>query len=150
MRLILRDEVEKLGKRGDIVTVSRGFARNYLLPKRLAMEVNDNNLRRVEKEKKIYAVKMAKEKAEAETVAAGFAGVNLTFLRKVHGESEELYGSVSTTDIAEALEQKGRVVEKRKILLDEPLKALGEFTVDIKLHPEVSVSIPIKVEKEEE
>ena len=150
MRLILRDEVDKLGKRGDIVTVSRGFARNYLLPKRLAMEVNDDNLRHVEKEKKLHAVKMAKEKAEAETLAASFSGVSLSFSRKVHGDSEELYGSVSSTDIAEALEQKGFVVEKRKILLDEPVKVLGELTVDIKLHAEVSVSIPVKVEKEEE
>ena len=150
MRLILREEVDHLGRRGDIVNVARGYARNFLLPKRLAMEVNDDNLRLIDKEKKIYEVRLAQEKGEAEILAASFAGVKLTFKRKVHGDGEELYGSVSPTDVAEALEQKGLTVEKRKIALSEPVKSLGGYTASIKLHPEVTASFPITVEKDEE
>ena len=150
MRLILREEVDHLGRRGDIVNVARGYARNFLLLKRLAMEVNDDNLRLIDKEKKIYEVRLAQEKGEAEILAASFAGVKLTFKRKVHGDGEELYGSVSPTDVAEALEQKGLTVEKRKIALSEPVKSLGGYTASIKFHPEVTASFPINVEKDEE
>ncbi|MGH9323145.1 MAG: 50S ribosomal protein L9 [Vicinamibacteria bacterium] len=150
MRLILREEIDNLGKRGQIVSVSRGFARNYLLPQRLAMEVSENNLRLIEKEKKVYDAKMAKEKEEADVIARALASVRLTFRRKVKGESQDLYGSVSLADVAEALEAKGFHLEKRKILLHEPLKSLGEFSVSVKLHPEVVASFPVAVEKEEE
>ena len=150
IRLILREEIDNLGKRGQIVNVSRGFARNYLLPQRLAMEVSDNNLRLIEKEKKVYEVKLAKEKEEAEVIAGSLSAVKLTFRRKVHGESQDLYGSVSLADLAEALEAKGFRLEKRKILLHEPLKTLGEFPISVKLHPEVTVSFQVVVEKEEE
>ncbi|MGH9388507.1 MAG: 50S ribosomal protein L9, partial [Vicinamibacteria bacterium] len=122
MRLILREEVDNLGKRGQVVNVSRGFARNYLLPQRLAMEVSDNNLRLIEKEKKVYEVKLAKEKEEAEVVAQALSAVKLIFRRKVKGDGQDLYGSVSLADLAEALEAKGFGLEKRKILLHEPLK----------------------------
>jgi large subunit ribosomal protein L9 len=149
MRLILREEVDHLGGRGDVVNVSRGYARNFLLPKRLAMEVNDDNLRLIEKEKKIYLVKLAKEKGEAETLANRLSAVTLNFRRKIHGETEELYGSVSPTDVAEALAEKGFTVEKRKIMLSEPIKSIGEFSATIKFHPEVSASFPITVEKDE-
>ena len=150
MRLILREEIDNLGRRGDIVNVARGYARNFLLPKRLAMEINDDNLRLIEKEKKIYMAKLAEEKIGAEKHAASFAAVKLTFKRKVHGEGAELYGSVSPTDIAEALQQKGLDVEKRKIALNHPVKSLGDYTVSIKLHPEVTASFPITVEREDE
>ncbi len=150
MRLILREEVDNLGKRGQIVNVARGYARNYLLPKRLAMEVSDNNLLFVKKEKKIYDAKLAQEKAEAEVLAGAIGAVKLGFRRKVHGEGEELYGSVSLSDIAEALEGKGFKLEKKKFLADEPLKTLGEFTISVKLHPEVIASFLVTVEKEEE
>lgn len=150
MRLILREEVDNLGKRGQIVNVARGYARNYLLPKRLAMEVSDNNLLFVKKEKKIYGAKLAQEKAEAEVLAGAIGAVKLGFRRKVHGEGEELYGSVSLSDIAEALEGKGFKLEKKKFLADEPLKTLGEFTISVKLHPEVIASFLVTVEKEEE
>jgi large subunit ribosomal protein L9 len=150
MRLILREEVENVGKRGDVVNVARGFARNFLLPKRLAMEVTDENLRLIEKEKKIYEAKLAKEKEDAEGLAAALSAVSLSFRRKAHGEEEEeLYGSVSSADIAEGLEDKGFTIEKRKIQLDEPLKSIGTFTVAVKLHPEVSANIPVIIEKEE-
>jgi large subunit ribosomal protein L9 len=148
MRLILREEVDNLGQRGDVVNVTRGYARNFLLPKRLAMEITDDNLRQVEKERKIYEAKLAVEKVEAETLAAKYTGVKLSFERKVHGDGEALYGSVSPSDVAEALEARGLSVEKRKISISEPIKSLGEFTASIKLHPEVIVSIPVTVEKD--
>lgn len=150
MRLLLREEVDHLGRRGEIVNVTRGYARNFLLPQRLAVEVTDENLRLIEKEKKIYEAKLAKEKEEAEQFARSLGSLKLSFRRKVHGEGEELYGSVSLTDVSDAIEAKGFTIEKRKIHLDEPFKTLGEFAVTVKLHPEVSVSIPIVVEKEEE
>jgi large subunit ribosomal protein L9 len=150
IRLILREEVDNLGRRGQVVNVSRGFARNYLLPQRLAMEVTDNNLRLIEKEKKVYEAKLAKEKEDAEVVARALSAVKLTFRRKVKAEGQDLYGSVSLADLAEALESKGFRLEKRKIHLHEPLKTVGEFAVPVKLHPEVTVSVPVVVEKEEE
>jgi large subunit ribosomal protein L9 len=150
MRLILREEVDNLGKRGQIVNVSRGFARNYLLPQRLAMEVSESNLRLIEKERKVYEARLAKEKEEAEVVAQALSTVKLTFRRKVHGEGQELYGSVSLADLAEALEAKGFKLEKRKIHLHEPLKTLGEFSISVKLHPEVTASFSVLVDKEEE
>lgn len=150
MRLILREEVDNLGKRGQIVNVSRGFARNYLLPQRLAMEVSENNLRLIEKERKIYEARLAKEKEEAEVIARAISAVKVTFRRKVHGEGQDLYGSVSLADLAEALEARGFRLEKRKIILHEPLKTLGEFPISVKLHPEVTTNFSVVIEKEEE
>ena len=148
MQIILREDVDNLGKKGDTVDVARGYARNFLLPKKLALEVNENNLRMIAKEKKVLLVKLHEEKEEAEQLAEFVRLVQLTFRRKVHGE--ELYGSVSGSDIAEALEQKGYAVEKRKVQLDDPIKNLGEFDVSAKLHPEVTATFKVKVEKEEE
>ena len=148
MQLILRENVDKLGSKGDIVEVRPGFARNFLLPRNLAMEVNANNVRRMEKDKKLVAAKHAKEKEEGEVLASQISGVKLSFRRKVHGE--ELYGSVSAGDVAEALAEKGHSVERRRIQLDEPIKSLGEFPVTVRLHPEVSTTLSVTVEKEEE
>ena len=148
MQIILCESVDKLGKKGEVVDVSRGYARNFLLPRKLAMEVNDNNLRRMEKEMKVLAVKHGEEREESEVLAAQVSNVKLLFRRKVHGE--ELYGSVSAADVAEALAAKGHAVERRKILLDEPIKGLGEFPVSARLHPEVTATFTVIVEKEEE
>lgn len=148
MQLILCEDVDKLGKKGQVVNVAKGYARNYLLPRKLAMELNDNNVRRMEKEMKLVVAKQAKEKEEHEALAAQIEGVKLTFRRKVHGD--ELYGSVSSVDVAEALEAKGYAIEKRKIQLDEPIKNLGEVSVTAKLHPEVTATFTVIVEKEEE
>lgn len=148
MQLILCENIDNLGKKGQVVEVRPGYARNFLLPRKLAMEVTDNNLRRMQKEMKVVAAKHAKEKGENEALAAQIQGVKLSFRRKVHGE--ELYGSVSAGDVAEALEAKGYSVEKRKIQLDEPIKGLGEFSVTAKLHPEVNAAFLVIVEKEEE
>jgi len=148
MQLILCENIDKLGKKGDVVDVARGYARNFLLPRKLAMEVNDNNVRRMGKEMKLVAAKHAEEKEQYQALAARFEGVKLSFRRKVHGD--ELYGSVSAVDVAEALEAKGHVVDKRKIQLDEPIKSLGEVSVTAKLHPEVTATFTVVVEKEEE
>ena len=148
MQLILRENVDKLGKRGDIVEVRSGFARNFLLPRNLAMAVNDNNVRRMEKDKKLVVAKDAKEKEESEALAAQISGMKLTFRRKVHGE--ELYGSVSAIDVVEALAAKGYSLERRRIQLDEPIKSLGEFPVTARLHPDVSTTLTVTVAKEEE
>ncbi len=148
MQLILREDVGDLGKKGDKVDVAPGYARNFLLPKKLAMEVNQNNLRQIEKEKKLLLAKLTKEKEEAEQLAAHLSSVRLVFRRKVHGE--ELYGSVSVTEIVEALEAKGYSLERRKLLMEDPIKALGEFTLSVKLHPEVSAPFIVVVEKEED
>jgi large subunit ribosomal protein L9 len=148
MQLILREDIGKLGKKGDKVEVAPGYARNYLLPKKLAMEINENNLRQMEKERKVQLVKFHEEKEEAERLAEQIRSVQLSFSRKVHGE--ELYGSVSASDVVDALQAKGYVIEKRKIMLDDPIKTLGEFEITAKLHPEVKGSFKVKVEKEEE
>jgi large subunit ribosomal protein L9 len=148
MQLILREDVPNLGKKGDVVDVARGYARNFLLPRNLAMEKTENNLRRIEKERKLIQVRLATEKADAEALAARLSGLRLSFRRKVH-EGNELYGSVSATDIAEELESKGYAVEKRRVQLDEPIKVLGEYSVSLRLHPDITVSIPLVVEKEE-
>lgn len=148
MQLILRENVDKLGKKGETVDVAPGYARNYLLPKKLAMEVNENNARQIEKEEKLLSAKLHEEKEAAEQFAGQLTSVQLFFRRKVHGE--ELYGSVSATDIAEALNEKGFAIEKRKIVLDEPIKTLGDFEISAKLHPDVTSSFKVKVEKEEE
>lgn len=148
MQLILREDVSNLGKKGDKVEVAPGYARNYLLPKKLAMEINENNLRQMEKERKVQLVKLHEEKEEAEQLAEQIRSVRLSFSRKVHGD--ELYGSVSASDVVDALQVKGYVIEKRKIVLDEPIKTLGEFEISARLHPEVTCSFKVKVEKEEE
>lgn len=148
MQLILREDIGNLGKKGDKVEVAPGYARNYLLPKKLAMEINENNLRQMEKERKIQLVKLHEEKEEAEQLAEQIRSVQLSFSRKVHGE--ELYGSVSASDVVDALQVKGFVIDKRKIVLDDPIKTLGEFEISARLHPEVTGSFKIKVEKEEE
>lgn len=148
MELILREDVPNLGKKGDVVNVAQGYARNFLLPRKLAMEKTENNLRQIEKEKKLLEIRLAREKGDAEALGARLSPLRLSFRRKVH-EGTELYGSVSAGDIAEALEAKGYPVEKRRVMLDEPIKVLGEYSVSLRLHPDVTVSIPVAVEKEE-
>jgi large subunit ribosomal protein L9 len=147
MELILRDDVDKLGRRGDIVKVKEGYARNFLLPRGLGMPVTAANKAMIEKEKKAHEARLAKEKVEFEAVAARIGGLRFIAPRKV-GENEVLYGSVTAGDIAEFLKGKGIEVDKRKVLLDEPIKHLGEHEVKIKLHPEVQASLKLLVTKE--
>jgi large subunit ribosomal protein L9 len=147
MELILRDDVDKLGRRGEVVKVADGFARNYLLPRGLGMPVTAANKAMVEKEKKAHEARLAKEKAECESLAARISGLRFVAPRKV-GENDVLYGSVTAGDIAEFLRSKGIEIDKRKVLLDEAIKHLGEHEVKVKLHPEVNASLKLLVTKE--
>ena len=147
MEVILRDEVDKLGHRGDVVKVADGYGRNYLLPRGLALPVTDANRATIERERKAHAAKAAKEKAEVETLAARLNGMRYVAPRKV-GENDLLYGSVTSGDIAEFLRAKGIDVDKRKIQLEEPIKHLGDYEVKVKLHPEVTATVKVLVTKE--
>jgi large subunit ribosomal protein L9 len=147
MELILRDDVDKLGRRGEIVKVKDGYARNYLLPRGLGMPVTAANKAMVEKEKKAHLARLAKEKAEFEQVAQRIASLRFIAPRKV-GENDVLYGSVTAGDVAEFLKGKGVEIDKRKVLLDEPIKHLGEHELKIRLHPEVQASLKLLVTKE--
>lgn len=147
MELILRDDIEKLGRRGEVVIVASGYARNYLLPRGLAMEVTDANKAQIDKEKKAWAARMAKEKQEFETLAERIAELRFVAPRKV-GENELLYGSVTSADIGEFLESKGIEIDKRRVLLEEPVKHLGEHEIKVRLHPEVQATLKLLVTKE--
>ena len=147
MELILREDVQKLGRRGEVVKVADGYARNYLLPRGLGMPITASNKAMIEKEKKGHQARLAKEKAEFESLAARIGGLRFVAPRKV-GDNEMLYGSVTNGDIAEFLKTKGIEIDKRRVLLDEPIKHLGEHEVQIRLHPEVQASLKLLVTKE--
>jgi len=148
MEVILREELEKLGTRGSIVKVADGYARNYLLPKKLAVLATDANRKIVEQERQAWLRKEAKVKADAEDLAKLLSGITLTFRHKV-GENDQLFGSVTGRDIAESLEKQNFHVARRKIVLDEPIRTLGEHKVTVRLHREVPTEITVVVEKEE-
>jgi large subunit ribosomal protein L9 len=137
MEIILRERVEKLGTKGDIVRVSDGYARNFLFPKKLAVLATTTNIRQIEQEKAAAVRREAIEKQEAEELARQLAKVSLTLTRKA-GESDVLYGSVTSMDIAEALAAKGFTLDRRKIELSEPIKSLGKVDVPIRLHREIT------------
>ncbi|MCL4821156.1 MAG: 50S ribosomal protein L9 [Vicinamibacteria bacterium] len=147
MEVILRSDVEHLGRRGDVVKVASGYGRNYLLPQGLAMAVTDANKAMIAKEKKAWEAKLAKEKAECEALASRIQALRFVAPRKV-GENDQLYGSVTSGDVADFLKAKGIEIDKRKVLLDEPVKKLGEGEIKIKLHPEVSATLKLLVTKE--
>jgi large subunit ribosomal protein L9 len=147
MEIILREDVDKLGRRGDVVKVAEGYGRNFLLPRGLAMAVTDANKAMIAKERKAHDARVAKEKAEHEAVAQRIASLRFVAPRKV-GENDVLYGSVTSGDIAEFLKSKGVEIDKRKVSLDEPIKRLGEHEVKIKLHPEVVATLKLLVSKE--
>jgi large subunit ribosomal protein L9 len=147
MEIILREDVQHLGKTGDVVKVKDGYARNYLLPKGLAYPATAANKARITVEADRVAKQRAAERAAAETEAASLAGIQLTFTAKV-GEEEKLYGSVTAGDIQRRLEEQGFHIDKRKVDLPEPIRELGEFKVGIKIHPEVRPEILVTVVKE--
>ena len=147
MRLILRTDVELLGKRGEVVKVAPGYGRNFLLPKGLAYEYSEHNVKRVDKERKVHEVKQLKEKQEAADLARRIGAVSCTIVKKV-GESDTLYGSVTNGDIAESLQKEGFSIDKRKIVLEDPIKTLGIYNVPIRLHPEVTAELKVWVVKE--
>ena len=147
MKLILREDVENLGKGGELVDVKPGYGRNYLLPRGLAVVANPKNVRELEHQKKIAEAKAAKMKASAEAVAKRLAETPIALKRKV-GEQEKLYGSVTAIDIVEALAARGLQLDRRTIDLAEPIKTLGDFEVAVKLHREVIGKVKVKVEAE--
>jgi large subunit ribosomal protein L9 len=149
MEVILREEIKRLGNRGEIVKVTDGYARNYLLPKRLAVPATEANKKIVEQERLAHVRREAKHKGEAEDLAKQLNGVTVTFTQKA-GEADQLFGSVTSKDIVEALAKQDFNIDRRKIHLDEPIKQLGEHKVAVKLHPDVSVDIQVNVLREAE
>ena len=148
MEVILKEDVNNLGHRGDVVKVAEGYGRNYLLPKKLAMEANAANKAVIEQMKASAVRRSAKEKAEAEALVVQLNNVTLVFERKV-GENDHLFGSVTSADIAHQLEQKGFTIDRRKVQLEEPLKSVGEFLIPVRLHREVTAHIKVTVKGEE-
>jgi large subunit ribosomal protein L9 len=147
MEVILREDVTKLGRRGEIVKVAEGYGRNFLLPRGLALAVTDGNKAMIAKERKAHDARLAKEKAEYEAVAVRIGGLRFVAPRKV-GENDVLYGSVTSGDVGEFLKAKGVEIDKRRVLLDEPIKHLGDHEVKIRLHPEVTAVLKVLVSKE--
>ena len=148
MEVILKEDVDKLGHRGDVVKVAEGYGRNFLLPKKLAMEATAANKSVIEQMKQAAVRHSAREKSEAELLVTQLNNVELVFERKV-GENEHLFGSVTSSEIAHQLEQKGFTIDRRKLQLEEPLRQLGEFHVPIKLHREVTAHVKVPVKAEE-
>lgn len=147
MEVILKEDVNKLGARGDVVKVAEGYGRNFLLPRKLAIEATASNKAVIAQMRAAAVRRSAKEKSQAEELAKQFDGVSVSFERKA-GEHDQLFGSVTSSDIAEALEKKGFTVDRRKIQLHEPLKTVGEFTVPIKLHKDVTAHLKVVIGKE--
>ena len=144
MEVILREHIDHLGRRGDLVKVADGYARNYLLPRKMALLATDGNKKQVERERTKFDLKELEETKAAAAVAERLASVEIEIARKV-GETEALFGSVTSSDIAEALAKKGFELDRRKLQLHEPIKRLGEFDVPVKLHPDVIAHIKVKV-----
>ena len=144
MEVILREHVDKLGRRGDVVKVADGYARNYLLPRRLALVATEGNKQQIERERTKLEAKEAEERKGAEALAERMANLEVTIARKV-GETEALYGSVTSADIATALAEKGFEIERRRLQLPEPLKQIGDFDVPVRLHRDLTVTVKVKV-----
>jgi large subunit ribosomal protein L9 len=147
MRIVLREDVDNLGRRGEVVKVAEGYARNYLLPKGKALPATEGNLKTIEREKRRYVVRQSKEKQDAEALAQRLAGISCTIVRKV-GENDMLYGSVTPGDVAEYLEKEGIQVDKRRIQIAESIKSLGIYTIPVRLHSEVTAQLKVWVVKE--
>jgi large subunit ribosomal protein L9 len=144
MEVILREHVDNLGRRGDVVKVADGYARNFLLPRKLALPVSEQNRRQIERERKVAEARELQERQDAEAVAQKLAAVEIVLARRV-GEHDTLYGSVTSADIAEALAEKQFDIEKRKIVLPEPLKQVGEFEVAVRIHRDVPAHVKVKI-----
>ena len=144
MEVILREHVDNLGRRGEVVKVADGYARNYLLPRKLALLVTDGNKKQIERERAKFDAKEADEQKIAQAMADRLANLEVVIARKV-GDTQALYGSVSTADIADGLATKGFEIDRRKIHLPDPIKQLGEFDIPVKLHRDVAATIKVKV-----
>src|SRR5947209_13623697 len=148
MEVILREEIENLGRRGDVVKVAPGYARNFLLPRRLAVAATDSNRKIVEQERQAHLRKEAKQKSESEDLAKLLNGVSVSLAQKA-GENDQLFGSVTSKDIADALAAKNFTIDRRKVQLDEPIKQLGEYKVPVRLHRDVTAEVTVVVAKDE-
>ena len=147
MEIILQEDVEKLGNRGQVVTVAEGYARNYLLPRKLAVPADKGNMKRLEKMRAAFAKKEASERESAQKLADLLSAVALKLTRKA-GENDQLFGSVTTADISEALAAQGYTIDKRKIQLDEAIKLVGEYPITLKLFRDVTATVKLTVERE--
>ena len=147
MQIILQEDVEKLGTRGQIVEVAEGYARNFLLPRKLALAATPDNLKRLEKMRAVFAKREANEKEAAQKLAELLSSVTLNLSRKA-GENDQLFGSVTSGDVADALAAQGYSIDKRKIQLEEPIKLVGEYQVPIKLHRDVNGAVKLVVQRE--
>src|SRR5581483_779151 len=149
MEVILKEDVPKLGHRGDLVKVAEGYGRNFLLPKKLAIEANEGNKKVIEQMKAASVRKAQKDKTDAEALAAQLNAVTVTIVRR-SGQHDQLFGSVTSSDIAAELEKKGFTIDRRKIELDQPIKTTGEFTAPIRLFRDVTANVKVEVKKEAE
>jgi len=147
MEVILREDISNLGTRGQVVKVAPGYARNFLIPKKLAVTATESNKKIVEQERQAHLRKEAKAVGEAQDLAKLMTGVSVTINQKA-GENDQLFGSVTSKDVADALAAKGYTIDRRKIQLDEPIKSLGEFKVPVKLHKDVTAEITVVVAKD--
>jgi large subunit ribosomal protein L9 len=148
MEVILREDIDKLGARGQVVKVTSGYARNFLLPRRLAVAANESNKNIVEQERQAHLRKEAKQHADAADLGKLMGAVEITIAQKA-GENDQLFGSVTAADIVVALEKQGYTIDRRKVQLEEPIKTLGDFKVAVRLHKDVTVELPVHVVKEE-
>jgi len=148
MEVILREDIDNLGQRGQVVTVAPGYARNFLLPKKMAVAATASNKKIVEQERQAALRRDAKEVADASELAKLMSSVTVTVAQKA-GENDQLFGSVTAKDIAELLEKQNYTIDRRKILLEEPIKTLGEHKVPLRLHKDVTVEITVNVTKDE-
>ena len=148
MEIILREDVEKLGQRGDMVKVAAGYARNFLLPRNLAVAATESNKKIVEQQRQAHLRRDAKLATEAQELGKMMAAVSITIRQKA-GENDQLFGSVNSNDIAVALEKLGYTIDRKKVHLEEPIKTLGDFQVTVRLHRDVSIDIPVHVVKDE-
>jgi large subunit ribosomal protein L9 len=149
MEVILREDIDQLGSRGQVVKVAAGYARNFLLPKRLAVAATESNKKIVEQERQAHLRKEAKVKSQAEDLGKLMTGVTVTIAQKA-GEADQLFGSVTSKDIADALAAQNYVIDRKKIQLDEPIKQLGEYKVPVRLHKDVTVEVTVVVAREAE
>jgi large subunit ribosomal protein L9 len=148
MEIILREDIDKLGQRGDMVKVAAGYARNYLLPRNLAVAANESNKKIVEQQRQAHLRREAKQVTEAQDLGKMMAEVSVTIRQKA-GENDQLFGSVTANDVAVALEKLGYNIDRKKVHLEEPIKTLGDFQVAVRLHKDVSIDIPVHVVKDE-
>jgi large subunit ribosomal protein L9 len=148
MEIILREDVDKLGQRGDMVKVADGYARNFLLPRNLAVTATESNKKIVEQQRQAHVRRDAKLVTEAQELGKMMSSVSVTIQQKA-GENDQLFGSVTSNDVAVALEKLGYTIDRKKVHLEEPIKTLGDFHVSVRLHKDVSIDIPVHVVKDE-